>query len=144
VGKALLGRTEDFMKNMSDKTRYKVLSEILKNVEEGMPLINACWASDVHPDWLEDWMKEDPRVKQAVLRQYALLERTLVRAVREGGRGMSAAKASLEILERQFKTWARKTNLTITTQLDEALEELEKLLPDEHYQTVLKVLSKHE
>lgn len=132
------------MKGMSDKTRHKVLSEILDNVRQGIPLESACWSADIEPDWFEDWMKADPRVRKAVLREYAILERTLVREVREGGRGLSAAKAALEILERQFKTWARKTNVTLSNQLNDALEELEKLLPAEHYETVLKTLAKHE
>jgi hypothetical protein len=132
------------MKTMSDKTRFQILSEILDNVRQGIPLESACWAADIEPDWFEVWMKENPRVRKAVLREYALLERCLVREVREGGRGMSAAKAALEILERQFKTWARKTNVTLSNQLNDALEELEKLLPAEHYETVLKTLAKHE
>lgn len=132
------------MKTMSDKTRFKALSEILTNVRQGIPLESACWAADIEPDWFEGWMKDDPRVRKAVLREYAILERVLVREVREGGRGMSAAKAALEILERQFKTWARKTNVTLSNQLNDVLEELEKLLPAEHYETVLKTLAKHE
>lgn len=132
------------MRNMSNKTKKLALNQIIKNVREGIPLESACWAADVDPRVFEDWMKEEPRVRQAVLREYAILERTLVRQVREGGRGMSAAKAALEVLERQFKSWARKTNVTLSSQLDDALEELERLLPAEHYETVLKVLARHE
>lgn len=144
MARALLGRTEDFMQTMSDKTRRSALSEILENVRQGIPLESACWAADIDPEWFEDWMKDDPRVRKAVLREYAILERTLVKLVREGGRGMSAAKAALEVLERQFRSWARKTNVTLSTQLNDALEELEKLLPAEHYEVVLKTLAKHE
>jgi hypothetical protein len=129
---------------MSDKTKRQVLSEIIKNVKEGIPLESACFAADVDPEVFGEWMKLEPRVRQAVMREYAILERTLVRQVREGGRGMSAAKAALEVLERQFKSWARKTNVTLFTQLNDALEELEKVLPAEHYETVLKVLSRHD
>lgn len=132
------------MRNMSDKTRKLVLRQIIKNVRQGIPLESACWAADVDPDVFAEWMKAEPRVRQAVMREYAILERTLVREVREGGRGLSAAKAALEILERQFKSWARKTNVTLSSQLDDALEELERVLPAEHYETVLKVLSRHE
>lgn len=139
----LLGRSDAFMKGISDKTSRKVLAEILSNVRQGIPLESACWAADVHPDWLEAWMKNEPRVRQAVMREYARLERTLVKEVREGGKGMSSAKAALEVLERQFKSWARKTNVTLTHQLDDALEELEKKLPAEHFETVLKVLAAH-
>jgi hypothetical protein len=128
---------------ISDKTSRKILTEILNNVRIGIPLESACWAADVNPDWLESWMKTEPRVRQAVMREYARLERTLCREVREGGKGMSTAKAALEVLERQFKSWARKTNVTLTSQLDDALEELEKKLPEEHFQTVLKVLATH-
>lgn len=140
----LLGRTEEFMRNMSDKTRKQALRQIIGNVKEGIPLESACWAADVDPEIFGEWMKADPRVRQAVLREYAILERCLVRQVREGGRGMSAAKAALEVLERQFKSWARKTNVTLSSQLEDALEELERVLPTEHYETVLKVLSRHE
>jgi hypothetical protein len=129
---------------MSDKTKRQVLSEIIKNVKEGIPLESACWAADVDPEVFGEWMKDEPRVRQAVLREYAILERTLVRQVREGGRGMSAAKAALEVLERQFKSWARKTNVTLSSQLDEVLTELEKVLPKEHYETVLKAVARHE
>lgn len=139
----LLGRTEEFMRNMSDKTRKQALKSIISNVREGIPLESSCWAADVDPDVFAEWMKAEPRVRAAVLREYAILERTLVRAVREGGRGMSAAKAALEVLERQFKSWARKTNVTLSSQLDDALAELEKKLPAEHYETVLKVLASH-
>ena len=132
------------MRNMSDKTKRQVLSEIIKNVKEGIPLESACWAADVDPEIFGEWMQLEPRVRQAVMREYAILERTLVRQVREGGRGMSAAKAALEVLERQFRSWARKTNVTLSSQLNDALEELEKTLPAEHYELVLKVLAKHE
>jgi hypothetical protein len=57
---------------------------------------------------------------------------------------MCSAKAALEVLERQFKTWARKTNVSLSTQLDAALADLEKALPAQHYETVLKILAKHE
>jgi len=151
MGVPLLGRSEEFMKNgMSDKTERKILSEILNNVKQGIPLESACWAADVNPDWLEAWMKREPRVRQAVMREYARLERTLVREVREGGKGMSSAKAALEVLERQFKSWARKTNVTLTHQLDDALEELEKRFTPgatftgaEAYEIVLKTLAAH-
>jgi hypothetical protein len=132
------------MRNLSDKTRKQALKLIIGNVREGIPLESACWAADINPEVFEDWMKQEPRVRQAVLREYAILERTLVRQVREGGRGMSAAKAALEVLERQFKSWARKTNVTLSNQLNDSLEELEKLLPAEHYETVLKVLARHD
>ena len=140
----MLGRSEEFMRNMSDKTKKQALRQIIKNVREGIPLESACWAADVNPDVFGEWMRQDPRVRQSVLREYAILERTLVRQVREGGRGMSSAKAALEVLERQFKSWARKTNVTLSSQLNDALEELEKALPAEHYETVLKILAKHE
>ena len=140
----MLGRSVEFMRNMSDKTKRQVLSEIIKNVKEGIPLESACWAADVDPEIFGEWMQLEPRVRQAVMREYAILERTLVRQVREGGRGMSAAKAALEVLERQFRSWARKTNVTLSSQLNDALEELEKTLPAEHYELVLKVLAKHE
>lgn len=140
----MLGRTEDFMRNMSDKTKKKVLTAIIGNVKEGVPLESACWAADVDPEIFGEWMKADPRVRQAVLREYAILERCLVRQVREGGRGMSAAKAALEVLERQFRSWARKTNVTLSSQMNDVLEELERRLPAEHYELVLKVLAKHE
>jgi hypothetical protein len=132
------------MRTMADKTKRQVLRKILRNVQDGIPLESACWAADVDPDIFGEWMKAEPRVRNAVMREYAVLERTLVRQVREGGRGMSAAKAALEVLERQFKTWARKTNVTLANQMNDVLEELERLLPAEHYETVLKVLSKHE
>ena len=144
MGMPLLGRSAEFMRNMSDKTKRQVLSEIIKNVKEGIPLESACWAADVDPEIFGEWMQLEPRVRQAVMREYAILERTLVRQVREGGRGMSAAKAALEVLERQFRSWARKTNVTLSSQLNDALEELEKTLPAEHYELVLKVLAKHE
>jgi hypothetical protein len=128
---------------MSDKTKKQVMKQIIGNVKTGIPLESACWAADVDPDIFAEWMKQDPRVRQAVMREYAILERTLVKLVREGGRGMSAAKAALEVLERQFKTWARKTNVSLSSQLDGALEELQKRLPAEHYETVLKVLAEH-
>jgi hypothetical protein len=139
----LLGRSEEFMRSMSDKTKKQVMKQIIGNVKTGIPLESACWAADVDPDIFAEWMKQDPRVRQAVMREYAILERTLVKLVREGGRGMSAAKAALEVLERQFKTWARKTNVSLSSQLDGALEELQKRLPAEHYETVLKVLAEH-
>lgn len=144
MGMPLLGRSIEFMRSMSDKTKRQVLAAIIANVREGIPLESACWAADVDPEVFSEWMKEEPRVRQAVLREYAILERCLVRQVREGGRGMSAAKAALEVLERQFKSWARKTNVTLSSQLNDALEELEKVLPAQHYETVLKVLAKHE
>jgi hypothetical protein len=144
MAQPLLGRSEEFMRSMSDKTKRQVLTKIIGNVREGIPLESACWAADVDPEIFGEWMKAEPRVRQAVLREYAILERTLVREVRQGGRGMSAAKAALEVLERQFKSWARKTNVTLSSQLNDALEELEKVLPAEHYETVLKVLAKHE
>ena len=131
------------MKGMSDKTRHKVLSEILDNVRQGIPLESACWSADIEPDWFEDWMKADPRVRKAVLREYAILERTLVREVREGGRGLSAAKAALEILERQFRSWARKTNVTLSSQLDDALNELEKKLDNDTYELVVATLARY-
>ena len=140
----MLGRSVEFMRNMSDKTKRQVLSEIIKNVKEGIPLESACWAADVDPEIFGEWMQLEPRVRQAVMREYAILERTLVRQVREGGRGMSAAKAALEVLERQFRSWARKTNVTLSSQLDEVLTELEKVLPKEHYETVLKAVARHE
>lgn len=131
------------MRSMSDKTKKQVMKQIIGNVKTGIPLESACWAADVDPDIFGEWMKQDPRVRQAVMREYAILERTLVKLVREGGRGMSAAKAALEVLERQFRTWARKTNVSLSSQLDDALAELEKRLPAEHYETVLKVLAEH-
>ena len=143
MGAPMIGRSEEFMARMSDKTRRQCLRRILNNVKQGIPLESACWAADIDPDVFERWMREEPRVRQAVLREYAILERTLVQQVREGGRGMSAAKAALEILERQFKSWARKTNVTLTSQLDSALAELEKQLPKEHFEVVLKVLATH-
>jgi hypothetical protein len=129
---------------MSDDGKRRIIGRILKNVKDGIPLESACWAADVDPDDFNEWMKSDPRVRQAVMREYAILERTLVRLVREGGRGMSAAKAALEVLERQFKTWARKSNVSLSTQVNDVLEELEKTLPAEHYETVLKAFAKHE
>jgi hypothetical protein len=129
---------------MSDDGKRQIIGRILKNVKVGIPLESACWAADVDPEDFNFWMKENPRVRQAVMREYAILERTLVKLVREGGRGMSAAKAALEVLERQFKTWARKSNVSLSTQVNDVLEELEKTLPAEHYETVLKAFAKHE
>jgi hypothetical protein len=136
---------------MSDKTKQQVLRRILKNVREGVPLESACWAADVDPEIFNEWMQEEPRVRQAVMREYAVLERTLVKLVREGGRGMSAAKAALEVLERQFKTWARKSNVSLSNQINEVMAELEKQLAPtktftgaEAYELVLKAFARHE
>jgi hypothetical protein len=142
------------MLNMSDQTKRQDLRKILKNVKTGVPLESACWAADVDPEVFALWMKDDPRIRQAVMREYAVLERTLVKLVREGGRGMSAAKAALEVLERQFKTWARKTNVSLSTQINDVLEDLEKqfcvadgtrtFTGAQVYEIVLKAFAKHE
>lgn len=140
----MLGRSREFMRNMGDETKRKDLRKILKNVREGIPLESACWAADVDPDVFNEWMRDEPRIRQAVMREYAVLERTLVKLVREGGRGMSAAKAALEVLERQFKTWARKSNVSLSTQINDVLEDLEKQLDAKNYEIVLKAFAKHE
>lgn len=139
----LLGRTEDFLKSMSDKTRYQILKRIMAAVRDGTQLESACWFEDVDPEWFESWMKEEPRVRRAIMREWARAERDLMHEVRAGGPGMSKAKAALEILERQFKSWSRKTNVTLSSQLDEALTELEKRLDANTFETVVNTLAKY-
>jgi hypothetical protein len=139
----LLGRDPAFLENCSDKLRREICKEVLEGLRLGVSFDNCCWAAECPPEIFTKWRESDPRLHKACMKELALLERELVRKVREGGRGLSEAKAALEVLERTFKSWARKTQQTITKNFEEALVELKKRLPVDQYEIVVEVLSKH-
>lgn len=59
-----------------------------------------------------------------MMKARATAEINLMREMREGGRGLSKAKAALETLERTFKGWERKATVNLGAQLEEVLEAL--------------------
>lgn len=138
-----LGRDPAMLENCSDVLRREITKQVLEGLRLGVSFDNCCWAAEVSPELFTKWRESDPRLHKACMKELAMLERELVRKVREGGRGLSEAKAALEVLERTFKSWARKTTQTITRTFEEALVELKKRLPAEQYEVVVEVLNKH-
>lgn len=138
-----LGRDPRALENCSDGLKREIIKEVLESLRLGVSFENCCWAAEVSPETFTKWRESDPRLHKACMKELALLERELVRKVREGGRGLSEAKAALEVLERTFKSWARKTQQTVVRNFEEALGELKKRLPPAEYEIVVDVLSKH-
>lgn len=128
---------------LSSDAKKRYARQVMLNIREGLTFDAACWAASLDPAELNDWMSTDARVKLSVMRQLALTEKDLVRKVRAGGQGMSQAKAALEILERLFKGWSSKATTSLATGLKDALDEMERQLPTEHYETVLRIIARH-
>jgi hypothetical protein len=137
-----LGRDPALYETCSEETKNNTIKKVLELIEEGISFEAACWGAEVDPELFDQWRNDNPRVHQRVMVALSKLERALVREVRAGGRGLSAAKASLEVLERLFKAWARKSSVSLVANFQEALAELKKQLPPEHYQTVVATLKK--
>jgi hypothetical protein len=137
-----LGRDPRVLENCSDVLKREIIKEVLASLRLGVSFENCCWGAEISPELFTKWREEDPRLHKACMKELALLERELVRKVREGGRGLSEAKAALEVLERTFKSWARKTQQTITRNFEDALANLKKRLPPEQYEIVVEELSK--
>lgn len=139
----LARRTRETLENMSDRERRRTLKAIFVNIREGLRFEVACAIADVPTEWLADQMSKDEGLRLAVLRERALTERELVRAVRAGGPGAPPAKMALEILERTFNNWSRKTSVTLASFLEDALKELKTRLDANTYDVVVRVLEKH-
>jgi hypothetical protein len=124
--------------------RLEYLRRVLINLRESLSWDSACWAAGIQPDEVLGWADQDERIMLALRRQIALTERDLVRLVKGGGQGLSRAKASLEILGRLHSAWSVKTaNSNVTEGLRRALDELQVVLPVQHYETVIKTIRKH-
>ena len=138
-----LGRHPDFWNTCSDGLKREVIKEVLENMRQGVSFDNCCWAADVPPEIFNSWREQDPRLHKACMKELAMLEKELVKKVREGGRGLSEAKAALEVLERTFRAWTRKSQQTIVKNFEDALIEIKKRLPPDAYEIVVEVLDKH-
>lgn len=139
----LARRTRETLASMSDRERRRTLRAIFINLREGLRFEVACAIADVPTEWLADEMQKDEGLRLAVLRERALTERELVRTVRAGGPGAPPAKMALEILERTFNNWSRKTSVTLASFLEDALKELKTRLDQNTYDVVVRVLEKH-
>jgi hypothetical protein len=139
----ILGRDPRKLENCSDTLKKTIIKEVLESLRLGVSFDNCCWGAEISPETFTRWREGDERLHKACMKELALLERELVRKVREGGRGLSEAKAALEVLERTFKSWARKTQQTVVKNFEEALVEMKGRLEPDAYAVVVEVLTKH-
>ena len=135
-----LGRDPGRWVNLSPAAKNEVGLLICKEIEQGLGFESACWACEIDPDDIDRAMREMPRLKQAVKKAFAAVEKQLLVKMKEGG---PEAKLALEILERTNPAWQKKVGRTLAQQLDVACEELKKVLDEDNYKTVLDVLSRH-
>lgn len=139
-----LGRAPGVFETLSAKRQKEVVEQIFGYLRTGNVLETACWASEVDPEELAAAMEKDAHLKRGVMRELHLAEVEMVRKVNEGGPGLSVAKAALEALKLTRKAWTPKSQVDLTKEFAEALEEMKETLPPEHYDTVVRIFLKHQ
>lgn len=130
--------------------QQKLVKKIVAHVKSAVPAETACWCEGVNPDEFKALMQSDQHLWNYFMTNRALGEKALMQTLRDGGAGMSEARAALEILERTFKGWERKASVNLSKQLEDALEGILKRFEDpdktfsgpEAYDIILKELER--
>lgn len=101
----------------------------------------ACRLAMCPPAVFETWVEQDASLELKLGHALATQEAYFIGQLRAGGPGFSPAKAALVELERRNKTWQpRGTNLA--ERFKTALDDLQRLLPADVYETVLKAFDR--
>lgn len=133
----------DPRKPMGPALRKEIEDNVRRAVRRHGVLRIACDSTGIDPDIFEQWMREDTYLARKIAKDIADVATDDMLAMKKGGRGFAAAKAALESLARTQKEWVAKSRTTLVSQLSDALDELQKTLPPEHYATLIRVLEKH-
>lgn len=104
--------------------QHPIVKRICANVVNGDRPETACWLEQVDPEDFKTACQADPHLMGFFMHQRAKGEAKLRKTLAAGGKGMSEAKAALEILERTFKGWERKKAVTVSDALKTVLEQL--------------------
>lgn len=148
VGKPILGRPVGRFATLQPRQRNEVLTQLFELLLEGQLLPTACLACDLTENELRAEMLKDPALDKAINRHIAFAEINLVRTVKAGGQGVSAAKAALEILRRTRDGW-QDGGKSLKEQFRDFAENLrarwegkdDTITMDQAYQTVLLALA---
>jgi hypothetical protein len=119
------GRKPGAFLEMTHEERVPVVRKICQHIVAGNRPETACWSEQVDPEDLKAVLREDLHMNSYFMAKRAEGERKLMKTLKEGGKGMSEARAALEILERTFKGWERKATVNLPKQLEEVLEKLQ-------------------
>jgi hypothetical protein len=133
----------DPRKPLSPKQRDEVTKQIRRSIRTHGQFELAAAAAGLPFEVLEQWLIEDEHLRVTLLKDAADLKEKLAREAGDINALQAARKMSLELLGRLDKAWAPRSRTTLLTQLQDALTELEKLLPAEVYNTILATFQKH-
>lgn len=137
-----LPRVRDPRKPIVGKIRIEVQNEIRRSVRKHGTFEIACEAAGISLELLEAWMLDDPHLEAKLLKDRADFKAELAVEARNGD-SPAMRKMALELLGRLDKAWAPRSRTTLASQLQDALDELKRVMAPEHYQTVIRVFSKH-
>lgn len=132
----------DPRKPMGPALRTQIENDVRRAVRQHGILRIACDSVGIDPDIFDQWMQADPHLARKIAKDIADVATSDILEMKKGGRGFTAAKAALESLARTQKEWVAKSRTTLISQLGDALDELQKTLPREHYDTVIRVFEK--
>ncbi len=143
------GRKPGEFLNLPELEKQAVVVQICNHLVAGDRLDTACWCEHVDPNELEIACKADPHLMSFLRHRKAKGEQKLRKTLSKGGKGMSEAKAALEILERTCQGWERKATVNLPKQLEDVLRalsqrlgEVEQLSGPEAYELVVAELDR--
>lgn len=106
---------------LSEEEQHPLVRKICNSIAEGERIETACWLAEVHPDEFSTVCQDNKHLWGHVMNARARAERKLRKVLSAGGKGMSEAKAALEMLDRTFAGWEKKTSINIAKQFEEQL-----------------------
>lgn len=133
----------DPRKPLSPLQRTEITKQIRRSIRTHGQFELAAQAAGLPFEQLEQWIEGDEHLRATLLKDCADFKEKLAREAADVNALQSARKMSLELLGRLDKAWAPRSRTTLLTQLQDALTELEKVLPAETYNTILATFQKH-
>lgn len=118
------GRRPGEFFDLSPEEQQKLAKKITAHMVDGERPETACWIEEVPPEDFKAACQADPHLMSFFCAQRARGEAKLRKTLQAGGKGMSEAKAALEILERTYKGWERKSAVTVSDALKTILDQL--------------------
>ncbi len=106
---------------LSPVDQQAVVIQICNHLVSGDRIDTACWCEQVDPDDLKTACQKDPHLMMFIRHRKAKGEKKLRKTLSKGGKGISEAKAALEILERTCQGWERKATVNLPKQLEDVL-----------------------
>lgn len=133
----------DPRKPLSPKQRDEITKQIRRSIRTHGQFELAAQAAGLPFEQLEQWIESDEHLRATLLKDCADFKERLTREAGDISAAPSGRKMSLELLGRMDKAWAPRSRTTLLTQLQDALTELEKILPAETYSTILATFQRY-